>query len=663
MTRFILVLVLFTFSVFSFSYGGVKDEAIPPTYYPNGFQPQMVESTNSQNTIKYDYKVNNTQMTDWIIVDSLANSLSYYNNSNYPVGVDKNTGDIYMVMRGSHEIGTQGFGEQTSKNNLFMRYSTDAGVTWSEKELVYSTNDGFGQGRYPSIFVKSDATSGNVSAYFNGPLVNEQAGEWYGYVFGLALFSEGGFIRAALPANDPFDFEGNTYAYGRYTFNSDEGIFEQFPTPSPVVGYGDGLSIFRGFTAVPVRRVPGELTDNSAIAIASSDELSQVSATIPPRLQSSNYEPNDSLQFRSSVVRDLRLDDAGNTYMYLFANFSGDNQDILEPAMTVSTDQGVTWGEYEKFPKSVIDDYVISNWGLTSEGWFFASSFTTDVLIKENGDYSYFITIVENTDETGDDFSQTTFELVELYKEAGEYGIRKIAELPPVRPFVSNGENFVISAMDYEVQAAKTQDENGYLVKWLIPQEIEINQAQGTYGYGYTDVFMSYRRNDMENWSTPSNLTEGDMFENKGTWIPNIIPNDYNDIMLLRTTTRGDRTQANQRLYIEDQYVETAKVMFEDLEVNSLNSEIPLENDIIASIYPNPAQDKINLSLNIKNTTNGSIRLYDIDGNLVKDFYNGNFITGNFEKSFSIEKISQGNYILKVTLDNVNVSQIIKIVR
>ncbi len=149
---------------------------------------------NPSQNIKFDgilpYKNINNKIAalTWTPFDSLANSLSMMNDKINPISKDPSSGNMALIMRGSHEVTEEGFAKSNSKNNLFLKTSTDDGLTWGNKELIYSNEDfSYGEARYPSIFVlnKGNATTPDIEYLYTYSLVVETTGAWNGFGTGL----------------------------------------------------------------------------------------------------------------------------------------------------------------------------------------------------------------------------------------------------------------------------------------------------------------------------------------------------------------------------------------------------------------------------------------------------------------------------------------------
>jgi photosystem II stability/assembly factor-like uncharacterized protein len=74
----------------------------------------------------------------------------------------------------------------------------------------------------------------------------------------------------------------------------------------------------------------------------------------------------------------------------------------------------------------------------------------------------------------------------------------------------------------------------------------------------------------------------------------------------------------------------------------------PSENGLHhqVKIQPNPVNGEIKIKLNLFQSTHVSLDLLDIQGRMVKKFYNGTLDEGKQEKIFSVKDIANGNYIL-----------------
>ena len=72
----------------------------------------------------------------------------------------------------------------------------------------------------------------------------------------------------------------------------------------------------------------------------------------------------------------------------------------------------------------------------------------------------------------------------------------------------------------------------------------------------------------------------------------------------------------------------------------------------VFQIYPNPATSNIELKMNLKSATDGSISLYDLTGRKVKTFYKGNLAQGVNKMDFDVSGVGQGLYFVVLNTNN-----------
>lgn len=74
---------------------------------------------------------------------------------------------------------------------------------------------------------------------------------------------------------------------------------------------------------------------------------------------------------------------------------------------------------------------------------------------------------------------------------------------------------------------------------------------------------------------------------------------------------------------------------------------------ITAPASPNPFTNSTTISFETKVEGLGSVKLYDMNGNLIKNIYEGNFTVGNHTYTYNAENLTPGRYIVKVQQNNV----------
>jgi hypothetical protein len=74
-------------------------------------------------------------------------------------------------------------------------------------------------------------------------------------------------------------------------------------------------------------------------------------------------------------------------------------------------------------------------------------------------------------------------------------------------------------------------------------------------------------------------------------------------------------------------------------------------NDLNFQVQPNPATDKIAVSIELQTSQLLKIEIYNAEGQLIKSFYNAREAKGTFNRSFSIASLPIGIYLMKINLD------------
>ncbi len=76
-------------------------------------------------------------------------------------------------------------------------------------------------------------------------------------------------------------------------------------------------------------------------------------------------------------------------------------------------------------------------------------------------------------------------------------------------------------------------------------------------------------------------------------------------------------------------------------------------------VYPNPIKEHANLNFTIANKGNAEVLLYNQQGQLVKKIINENLVSGNYTRSFSLNQLAKGSYIIQLNTANQTISKTI----
>ncbi|MBI3233207.1 MAG: T9SS type A sorting domain-containing protein [Bacteroidetes bacterium] len=119
----------------------------------------------------------------------------------------------------------------------------------------------------------------------------------------------------------------------------------------------------------------------------------------------------------------------------------------------------------------------------------------------------------------------------------------------------------------------------------------------------------------------------------------------------------------NDGLYIVGSFSNAAGVLVNNITKYSLVSGIqPLQSDInLFSVFPNPANDNITITFDLKESVNLVIDLNDVLGKQVAVITNGKQ-TGAVTKQFSTYSLPDGNYLLRFQVNGQNYIQKLSVI-
>jgi len=610
-------------------------------------------------TIPSKTKSNKISAINFVVFDSMANSLSYMNDQTQPFIYEPGTGSLITVKRGSHEVTKPDFNRSNSKNNLFLRTSKDWGKTWNPSFLLYDKSEWrYGEVRYPSVAAyKND--SNNLMIAYTFALIEESASTWKGFATGFyGDLDQDGYIQSAsLPSYD-FTFKDaeldGTYAWGQLGYSN--SVPNVAGTDSKIIAFNDkGLNILATGIVTPLPE--GNVKDNNNIAFRYTNKTlfnsNEISTGIPAAWNSKRFGAVDTVTTRSNNQLGLERTSDGKIYFATFGNFetAGSDTKRNEVGVSISNDNGKTWSEYEVFPFQKIREYVSGIQGHSSvlnPELFFIGFTSKNLVAFDNGDWSVFVVLQETKDTVNAKLTaDLLYQVVELYKEGGTYGVRTVAKLPTYWvPFSNSDGTQAGNSKDYELQASKTIDGSKIVCKWVELKEL-VWPTDSTFQFAGSDIFAAARIVGANKWGNPKNLTDdGNIY--KGVWIPNLLPNNLVDIPILYSQTKGDLAVANQRRYIDEQYVMIGN--FDGSLLTSVEDDQILSGDV--NIYPNPAVDNSTVRFYVPNMENVEIRIVDIFGKEISSTIVNSLVGfNNFE--IDTKKYAPGAYFVSIKGSNI----------
>ncbi|MBI5325774.1 MAG: T9SS type A sorting domain-containing protein [Ignavibacteriae bacterium] len=548
-------------------------------------------------------------------------------------------------------------GENT-KDNLFLLKSKDWGHTWSQPKLLYnSKTDGggdYGTARYPSVFSFIYEDSPDSLAHVYTAITNKSTG-WYGYIDGL-------YDGTSYYAASSVDFQsgGNTYVWSN-------GYDIQTRVLGTLKGT-DALGIGVG-GVIPPTGNPTESLNN--FATRKTIVFDEWLANMPPQWTTDKFNPANSRDsIRSSSITDFKIDDNKKMYVIVVGNFVNDTyNDRMKIGVSTSSDFGETWTDFDICSHQLVRDYA------TAKGFDPDSAFVNytnqGIALFNNGDISTMGLLFDGAiDGISQPDSLQLREIVELYRENNNWGIRKIADHSGTfinyKPYPAQGDPSN-NQLGYEMQMTRTVDGNALLCKYIVVYyTFNVNTQQNE--IYTTDVFVNGRYKNSSSWGEPINITNSDEFD-KITWLPDLVPNGLNSVPLLKLQSMyapgdDDATKKDKQLYNElyNQYVQIgffdAHTVLDVNETNDSKSEIQ-----ITSIYPNPADNNAEFNFILPNNAKYEISVSDLMGRVVKNMISGVGNEGLQSVKLNTADLPQGAYYCTISSNGQRATKMITIIR
>ncbi len=649
---------LFLFSFLAFSYiKAAETEFVNPKSNCDG-----IKYFKSIGEIKPKDKNNKLQAVKFTIIDSLANSLSYLNDKQSPFVWDAVHNHLVTIKRGSHEVTEPDYNSSNSKNNLFIRTSSNLGKTWAPPLKVYDKDFWkFGEARFPSISVAYE--NNKPFYYMTFALIIEAQGLWKGWGNGI-YGNINGADNPVWSANEKFTSNGKDYKWGQFYYTATNQPSYSASDAKLMGWQKDGtINIFAVGGAAPTPI--GSKTDNNNFAFRKvvdfDDQLSTYA--IPPTWNSTKFDPVDTTTSRSNELIGFKKDASGKMYFGVFGNFNGTKSDSArnECGVSTSSDNGTTWSEFEIFPYQLIRDYVTKTYSSINQTNFFMAFYSKDLVVFDNGDYSYVVSLIEGANNSKLPGERQHIAL-ELYKENGVFGVRSISNrlsAGTINLYDHNKSTFATNSKDYELQASRSADGSYLLAKWVhsyseYPTDTTFRQAS-------SDIFASLRNRGSNVWTKPQNITnDSDAAAiHIGVWIPDLLPNDKKNIPILECTGAGSTSLQELASYLKKQYV-----MFGNFDADTftdVNDEKIYENNL--NVYPNPSNDKSTITFSLANGASLDLTITDMAG---RNVYSQNSISGQAGLNaiyLDTKKFENGVYLVNLNSNNIKLTQKLNVIK
>jgi hypothetical protein len=590
---------------------------------------------------------NKLQAVEFFVFDSLANSLSYHTRSTTPFIWDPEFDILATIKRGSFNPDEIGVDASNTKNNIFLRMSSDMGNTWDPNAYILynELQDQYGGARYPSL--SSFKYNNEIAFGYTSSLVFEAAGTWNGYLTGFFSTKDG----SANIIDNKAIVNGTSYDWGV----SDAGV------TSGTLGNGN-LYIFAVDALTPT--AGGSLTDNGNIGYRKTIELDPAKIDIPSAWRSSKFYPVDSVVYRPNELIGLRKREDGVLYLGVTGNFVvTPEHKSVKIGFSTSTDNGDTWSDFEIMPPQLLRDYATSL-GLDPDSCSMGY-YSKDFTVLKNGDV-YFATYFFETNAAKDyAYNMHQIIVIKFEAETKNWSVTKIADVNGLWVnYLDDTGASVASGVDVEVELAKTLDEKNIVLKYI--DLVGVNWTDPDhYTYTTSDIFISTYSVGSSSWAAPVNITESAILE-RDTHMPEIIPNTLQNIPILMLHTillpgeeSGSAYFTAARSYLRKQHVA----------IGHFNPVVSVEDNNTSNItkfnrvFPNPANDNTTIDFNTVGDGNLQIFVTDLLGNVVSNVYNGFVNGGTHSFNINTAKFQNGTYYIVLKDANKTMTEVLNIIR
>lgn len=402
------------------------------------------------------------------------------------------------------------------------------------------------------------------------------------------------------------------------------------------------------------------LTLTSHLGYRRTSDFDKWNEVIPPQWQADKFKTPVSSEdsVRASLIAGFKFAKDNNLYMAGYANFANHPLNRFYFGVSKSVDLGKTWSDFDIAPPELFDSYL-NEYGL-SVGVVTWS--LPQFVPLGNDDYSFLVNINEDTTQTFRLYEEALHQLVEVYKQNGIWGVRKVADLTGyVLAYVAPSTR---NQLGEESQLVLSEDGNCLLAKWVDFVNVVVNDT--IYPRATNDIFVAVRKLNSPQWSSVKNITESLDFD-RITWIPDKIPSDLKNIPIIKLESipieGQDPYEARLRQRMLDtvpQYVMLGFFNADDIlkvEQNELTTETKI------NFYPNPTADMLVAEFVTDTPSLLSINIFDVFGRNVKNIFEGTTFSGHQAIQIRTDGLVSGTYNVVFTINGKSILKQISILK
>lgn len=591
------------------------------------------------------------------VLDSLQNAFSMYSTDQRPIVWTPSLNKLSVILRGAQ---TPEVDQTDNLNNLFLYHSENLGESWSAK--IGPLNTEGESARYPSLLPIVQGPE--VLFFYNYPITSGTGWGQMGY--GVVLESD---------PSSPAALSSSGIQKGSDLFPWGSGAL--------MSATSDNSKILIVATVSAPTALAGTANNNIGLRILDVNQFT-VKEFIPDQWSSDKFADPGNTTSRTSTVAGIETKN-GKSYVGAFGRFNNsENPATPTVGVSVSNDQGETWSEFDILPESVKKNYAAQNGAVNADSVLFTFNTATDFVVTGDDSFSFLTTLIESGPAA---YSERLHDIVEIYKEGGQWGMRKVADVDmtafiPMQLYAnatdgSNPDSLSTNQRGNEAQLAISADGTKLVAKWLdwrgslvyetvLPEQGD-GEAPDT--VNVSDIFIAAREIASPNWSAqPTNLTD-DNFIDKVTWIPPVVPNDLKNIPLFMVQSSVERNTNptagdildEMRIISIPQYV--VYTTFDASVAVSVNEASVQEGRMLGIAAPNPASSVARINYSLPTSGYVSIDLYNAMGQKVMPLFNGQAEAGVNYVDVNTQNLPVGSYYYRLHWNGKTETRMLNVVR
>jgi len=559
---------------------------------------------------------------NYVMVDAMPNVYGPAIAALNPADYDPYSGTNLIVYRGA-TVG-QGY-YAAGSGELWYSYSTDMGATWNRGvDGVNSSNTQI-LARYPSAAISNPSMSSDIAeaiAVFAWPELSTSF-QFVGYAADLSF--------------DGMDFAAIT----------DDA------NPAATPAYSSQVPIFTHTSSNGTGYImwASDNQDDASIRLWKTTDYSDVTVVDPETWNSAAFGDNGNITMGGTSTN-------GVAYYGVIGSF---DTGFVGPGgwgvgYSKSEDDGDTWSEW-----NVVDWSVIPTTERYTELWDYKKvdgfvSYQGDINVDKYG-YVHIVTGLTIIDtNVSADYGDNA--LVEFFETGDGWDAKIIlaGELLTDSTFTQY-EGVALGQMGPSSYLAFDKDREFMMTQWVTHTGVDSF---------FCDVYAAYRHMDDDEWSEPMNLTETPALnENSSHFAPSLAKEESMEIVQGDTVYKSVYTGFSFYCYPDYPYggndvpvtdvtfyygapVEVERVDSTHSGVNSVEDGLGEFSYQLGQNYPNPFNPTTTIKYEIANTTNVTLKVYDVLGSEVATLVNRVQSAGTYQATFDASELGSGVYIYEI---------------